>query len=129
MSKVQMCRELTVIVLTLLIIVSVNTLSSVVSAQAPEKNFRDDFAGASLRPEWDVFDQDIKRWELVDDDYLILVIKDETNKFCYKYEVPDRYEFILKTLVTEDLDHGDNFYISIDNADNDGIKMIISSAV
>lgn len=54
---------------------------------------------------------------------IILVIKDEKNKFCYKYEVPDRYEFILKTLVTEDLDHGDNFYISIDNADNDGIKI------
>lgn len=61
--------------------------------------------------------------------YLILVIKDEKNKFCYKYEVPDRYEFILKTLVTEDLDHGDNFYISIDDADDDGIKMIISSTV
>lgn len=81
MSKVQMCRELTVIVLTLLIIVSVNTLSSVVSAQAPEKNFRDDFAGASLRPEWDVFDQDIKRWELVDDDYLILVSRTRRTTF------------------------------------------------
>ena len=128
MNKRQLCRELAFIVLSVLTIVSVNSLSSVVSAEAPEMNFRDDFASTSLRPEWDVVDQDIKRWELVDNDYLLLVIKDEKNKFCYRYEVPDRYEFMLKTLVT-DLDYGDNFYISIDNADNDGIKMIISSGI
>ncbi len=114
--------------------------SSPAAAQAPEtKDFRDDFAGTSLRPEWTIVDQDKNRWALVDSDYLLLVLKDEKNKFCYKGAVPDRYEFIVKVFVTQRLgsDYMENaggigpkwefFYVSIDNAKNEGLKLLISS--
>jgi hypothetical protein len=119
-------RKGAALVLILLFLVSVSILNSAVSAQAPEKNFRDDFAGASLRPEWRVVDQDINRWAIIDDDYLVLVLKSEKNKFCYKYDTPDRYEFILKSILT-DLGGGDYFYIAIDNEKNDGIKLLLSA--
>ncbi len=126
MNKGQLYPGRAALVLNLLFILSASSFGSVVWAQAPEKDFRDDFAGASLRPEWNLTDQDKNRWDLVNDDYLILVLKDDKNKFCYKYEVPERYEFILKLIVTEELGFGDFFYIGIDNKNSDGIKIMIS---
>ena len=62
MSKVQLRQiQLAVIVLSMLMSVSTYSLGSIVWAQVPRKDFRDDFAGASLRPEWNVIDQDKNR--------------------------------------------------------------------
>ena len=108
----------------LLFIISVSILNSDVSAQVPEKNFRDDFAGASLRPEWRVVDQDINRWAIIDDDYLVLILKNDKNKFCYKHQTSDRYEFILKPILS-DLSVSDSFYVGIDNEKNDGIRLVL----
>ena len=54
MNKGQLYPGRAALVLNLLFILSASSLGSVVWAQAPEKNFRDDFAGASLRPEWNL---------------------------------------------------------------------------
>jgi hypothetical protein len=112
--------------------------SSPAAAQAQEtKDFRDDFAGTSLRPEWTIINQDANRWAFVDNDYLLLVLKDEKNKFCYKRPVPDQYEFLIKVTITERLksqvllgkpigSEWEVFFISIDNAKNEGTKLAIS---
>jgi hypothetical protein len=66
------------VAVSLLTMLSAASPNSRVSAQAPEtKDFRDDFAGTSLRPEWTIVNNDANRWSLVDNDYLLLVLKDE----------------------------------------------------
>jgi hypothetical protein len=122
------------------------SFSSPAAAQAPEaKDFHDDFAGTSLRPEWTIVNQDANRWALVDNDYLLLVLKDEKNKFCYKRAVPEQYEFLVK-VVTQGLKSQvvpsggvamlgapgvqlELFYVSIDNAKDEGLKVMTTASI
>jgi hypothetical protein len=71
-------------------------------AEPHSNNFRDDFSGSELRPEWGVLNEDADRWTLTQDDYLLLVPAEarsntvEVNRFIYRGSLPDNYDVILK---------------------------------
>ena len=70
-------------------------------------NFRDDFMGKTLNPEWDIKAKDSNRMALVDNEYLLLVTYGPSgsakNRMIYKGNLPENYEIILKLEATPKL--------------------------
>jgi hypothetical protein len=129
MNTRHLSRGLATLILSSFIVLSVNGMSnSVASPQTPEiKDFYDDFAGSSLRPEWTIVNQDANRWALVDSEYLLLLANDNKNKFCYKGAVTDRYEFTVKIVLPRPLNKWDVFVSSIAKDDGEGLELIAST--
>jgi hypothetical protein len=129
------------LVLSWLIALQVGGVSnSVVSAQAPATRiFFDDFNGPVLRPEWTIINPDANRWALVNGN-LLLVLNDDTNKFCYKEAVPQQYDFIVKVIPVQRLEsdrfsegvfyyHWEFFYIGIFSGSNEGVQLWTSTSL
>jgi hypothetical protein len=72
------------------------------TAASPEQsplNFRDDFTGTSLRPEWTVQAPDPDRMALTDGDYVMIITNPAgSNKLIYEGELPKNYEIAIKLI-------------------------------
>lgn len=62
--------------------------------------FRDDFTGTTLKPEWDILNEDPDRWTLYAGDYFLVVITraDERvkNELRFKKDLPNNFEATVK---------------------------------
>jgi hypothetical protein len=125
------------LVLSCLIFLPIGGVSnSVALAQTPDIIFFDDFNGRSLNPQWTIVDNDANSWDLAGDNYLVLVLAENKNRFCYTGTVPDRYEFVVKVVFPQPLqsasatmDSGtwEYFYIAIDNPEKKFISLRMTS--
>jgi hypothetical protein len=62
--------------------------------------FRDDFTGTSLRPEWDLLNEDKDRWALFGGDYFLVVVTNDgeriKNELRFKKDLPEDFAIVLK---------------------------------
>jgi len=64
--------------------------------------FRDDFTGTTLRPEWQLLNEDADRWTFIDNDYLLFITtstgQGRKNTLRYEEDLPENYAIVLKVV-------------------------------
>lgn len=94
------------------------------SVDAQNKNFRDDFTGQTIRPEWKIFAEDKDRYAFIGGDYLLLVTKSpRVNIFAYNTDrLPENFEVTIK-LEEAPTDHGQSFVLELWQNEKNNLRL------